>query len=122
MNKNIIISLAVVVFVVVAGALLYRGGGTGFNISALGRDEAELSKMSEDLDAFYQDNVILSEVDQTFADIMDERVGISAEEVFDESSISNEASGADFEQTLNAFVADEATLQELDQAFGEVVQ
>lgn len=127
MNKNIVMGLVVAVFVVVVGAFLFLSGDKAFNVSmlsqsALGRDEAELSNMSEDLEAFSQDNNVLSEVDQTFADILDEQVGISAEEALDEASIASEASGADLGQTLNTFAADEAALQELGQAFGEVAQ
>lgn len=122
MNKNTIIGIIVVVFVVVVGAFLLLRGDRAFDVSALARDEAELSKMVEDFEAFSQDGAILSEVDQTFGDILDEHTGISAEDALDESSIAQDAIQADSGQTLNAFAADEAALQELGQVFGEVSQ
>lgn len=122
MNKNIIIGIVVAVLVVVVGAFLLLRSDRAFDVSVLAQDETELAKMAEDFDAFSQDNAVLSEVDQTFGDILGEQDGISAEEALDEISITNEASQADLEQTLNAFAADQAALQELDQTLGEVSQ
>ena len=49
-------------------------------------------------------------------------MGVSAVEALDESSIAKEALEADLSQTLDAFAADDAVLQELDQAFDDVSQ
>ena len=122
MNRNIVIGIAVVVLVVVVGAFVIFRGDKAFSVSVFKKDEAELAKINNDVEMFFQDNTVLDEIDQTFGDILDEGTGISAGAALDEASIAQEASQADLSQTLDAFAADETALQELDQAFGEVSQ
>jgi len=119
--KNIPIGI-VIVFVVVVGAFYIFRGEKAFDVFFLGQDEAELASITSDIEAVSQDNIILDELDQTFSDILDEIAGISADEALDEASIAQEASQADLSQTLDAFAADDAALQELDQSFDEVLQ
>lgn len=121
MNKNTVISIAVVVLVVMGALFIFRGD-KAFDVSGLDRDGAELDNMAIDLDAFSNDNVAIEELNQTLSDILDETAVISAAEALDESSIAQESSQIDFEQTLNDFAADDAALSEFDQAFGEVSQ
>lgn len=120
-NKTIVIGV-IAVLVIVGGAFFIFRGDKAFDVSQLDRDAAKLDSMAADIDAFSRDDVALEELNQTFSDILDETAGISAAEALDEQSIAQEASQADFGQTLNAFAADDAALQELDQAFGEVSQ
>lgn len=122
MNKNAVISVVVIVLVVVVGAFFIFRGDKTFNVSVLDRDAAELDGIAADIDAFSKDNVAVEELNQTFGDILDETAGIGAAEALDESSIAQESSQIDTLQTLDAFAADEAALQEFDQAFGEVSQ
>jgi len=121
-TKNNILIGVVVVLVIVVGAFFIFRGEKAFDVSVLDQDVAGLNSIANDLDAFSKDNVVVEEMNQTFSDILDETAGISAAEALDEQSIAQEASQADFGQTLNAFAADDAALQELDQAFGEVSQ
>lgn len=119
-NRKVIISI--VIFVMVVGAFFVFRGDKAFSISLFEKDEAGLAKINNDIEIFFQDNTVLSEIDQTFSDILDEGAGISADAALDEASIAQEASQANLSQILDAFEADEAALQELDQAFGEVSQ
>ena len=121
MSKNVVIGIVVVILVVVVGALFISRGEEAFDVSLFDKDEAELTSMGNDIEMLSQD-AVLDEIDQTFSDILDESVGVSAAEALDESSIAKEALEADLSQTLDAFAADEAVLQELDQAFEDVSQ
>ena len=122
MNKNIAIGIAVIIFVVVVGAFfIFRGGGA-LDVSLFQEDEAELSSFNNDIELFSKDGAALDEIDQTFGDILDEGTVISIDEALDEAAIIKEASQADLSDTLDAFTSDEIILQELDQAFGEVLQ
>ena len=120
-NKNVIIGVAVIAVIVVVGAFFIFRGEKAFDVSFFEKDEAELTRMNNDFEMLSQDSV-LNEIDQTFGDILDEGAGISADDALDESSIAQEAAQADLSQTLDAFAADDAVLQELDQVFGEVLQ
>lgn len=120
-NKDIVRYAIVVVLVAVVGAFFIFRGEKAFDISGFEKDEMELTRMSNDFEALFQ-GTILDEIDQTFSDILDEGAGISADDALDESSIAQEAAQADLSQTLDAFAADDAVLQELDQVFGEVLQ
>ena len=120
MKRNILIGVTAV-FVVVVGAFFIFRGEKAFDVSLFEKDEAELTRMGNDIEMLSQDSV-LDEIDQTFSDILDEGAGISADDALDESSIAQEAAQADLSQTLDAFAADDAVLQELDQVFGEVLQ
>ena len=120
-NKNIILGISIIVMVVVGAFFIFRGD-KALDVSLFEKDEAELTRMSNDLESLFQDNAFLDEIDQTFSDILDEGAGISASDALDESSIAQEAAQADLSQTLDAFAADDAVLQELDQVFGEVLQ
>ena len=125
MNKNTIIGIVGVVIVIVAGAFfIFKGEKSEkyFDVSLLDKDETELTKMNEDVEAFLHDNLVVEKTSQTFSDILDEGTGISAAEALDEYSISQEASQADILQTLNAFAADEDALGKLDQTFSEISQ
>ena len=121
MSKNIVIGVIVVILVVVAGAFFTFRGEEAFDVSLFDKDEAELTSIGNDIEMLSQD-VVLDEIEQTFGDILDESVGVSAVEALDESSIAKEALEADLSQTLDAFAADDAVLQELDQAFDDVSQ
>ncbi len=121
MNKNLIIAI-VVVLVVVVGAFFIFKDKKALDVSFIQGDETELAGWLSDFEAFSQDDALAAELDQTFGDILDEGAAISADAALDDSSISQEASQADFLQTLNAFAADDAALQELDQISGEVSQ
>ena len=121
MKRDILIGVAAV-FVVVVGAFFIFRGEKAFDVSLFEKDEAELTRMSNDLESLFQDNAFLDEIDQTFSDILDEGAGISASDALDESSIAQEAAQADLSQTLDAFAADDAVLQELGQLFAEVLQ
>ena len=120
-NKNIILGISIIVMVVVGAFFIFRGD-KALDVSLFERDEAELTRMSNDFESLSKDNALLDEIDQTFSDILDEGAGISADDALDESSIAQEAAQADLSQTLDAFAADDAALQELDQVFGEVLQ
>lgn len=120
-NKDIVRYAIVVVLVAVVGAFFIFRGEKAFDISGFEKDEMELTRMSNDFEALFQ-GTILDEIDQTFSDILDEGAGISADDALDESSIAQEAAQADLSQTLDAFAADDAVLQELDQVFDEVLQ
>lgn len=120
-NKNIIIVVLVVLVVVVGASFLFRGDKI-FDVSVLDQDVAGLNGIAADLEGFSKDNVAVDELNQTLSDILDETAGISVAEALNEQSITQEASQADFGQTLNAFAADDVALSELDQAFGEVSQ
>ena len=120
-NKNVIIVIAGIVVIVVVGAFFIFRGEKALDVSLFEKDEAELTRMNNDFEMLSQDSV-LNEIDQTFGDILDEGAGISADDALDESSIAQEAAQADLSQTLDAFAADDAVLQELDQVFGEVLQ
>jgi len=120
MKRDILIGVVAVLVVVVGAFFIFRGE-KAFDLSLFEKDEAELARMSNDFEMLSQDSV-LDEIDQTFGDILDEGAGISAGDALDESSIAQEAAQADLSQTLDAFAADDAALQELDQVFGEVLQ
>ena len=120
-NKDIVRYAIVVVLVAVVGAFFIFRGEKAFDISGFEKDEMELTRMSNDFEALFQ-GTILDEIDQTFSDILDEGAGISADDALDEFSIAQEAAQADLSQTLDAFAADDAVLQELDQVFDEVLQ
>ena len=120
-NKDIVRYAIVVVLVAVVGAFFIFRGEKAFDVSGFEKDEMELTRMSNDFEALFQ-GTILDEIDQTFSDILDEGAGISADDALDESSIAQEAAQADLSQTLDAFAADDAVLQELDQVFDEVLQ
>jgi len=121
MNKNIIIGIVVIILVIVAGVLFISRGEEAFDVSLFDKDEAELTSIGNDIEMLSQD-VVLDEIEQTFNDILDEGAGISADAALDESEIAKEAAEADLSQVLDAFASDEAVLQELDQAFGDVSQ
>ena len=120
-NKDIVRYAIVVVLVAVVGAFFIFRGEKAFDVSGFEKDEMELTRMSNDFETLFQ-GTILDEIDQTFSDILDEGAGISADDALDESSIAQEAAQADLSQTLDAFAADDAVLQELDQVFDEVLQ
>lgn len=122
MNKNLIIAIVIVLVIVVAGAFFIFRGKKAFDVSFIQGDETELSNWGSDLEIFSQEDTLATELDQTFGDILDERAAISTDAALDESSINQEATQADFSQTLNASAVDESILQELDQLFGEVLQ
>ena len=121
MSKNVVIGIVVVILVVVVGALFIPRGEEAFDVSLFDKDEAELASMGNDIEMLSQD-AVLDEIDQTFSDILDEGAGISADAALDESEIAKEAAEADLSETLDAFASDDAVLQELDQAFGDVSQ
>jgi len=120
MNRNMLIRGAIVLLVVVVGAFLFLRGGGVFDTSQFTKDEAELLRINSTIELFAQDSVILDEIDQTFFDITDSVVGISAGDALSESSINQEASQIDLSQTLDDFAADDTVLEEVDQGLGEV--
>lgn len=113
---------AIVLFVVVVGAFFLLGGGETFDTAQFTQDEAELTRINSAVELFAQDNAILDEIDQTFADITNAVAGISAGDALSESSIDQEASQVDLSQTLDDFAADDIVLGEVDQGLGEVSQ
>jgi len=92
------------------------------DVAQFEKDEAVLNEISTDLNALSGDEALLNEIEETFGDILDEIAGIPIEEALNISSIDAEASQVDLSGTLDAFDADNALLQELDQTFDEVSQ
>ena len=121
MNKNIVIGIVVIILVIVAGVLFISKEEEAFDVSLFDKDEAELTSIGNDIEMFSQD-AVLDEIEQTFGDILDEGAEISADAALDESEIAKEAAEVDLSQALDAFASDEAVLQEIDQAFGDVSQ
>lgn len=117
---KIIIGVIVVVAVILVGAFLIFRGKPSIDTALFDKDEAELSAFNNNIALFDQDNTILDEINQTFSDILDEGAIVSAESALDLTSLEQEASVVDFSGDLN--ILNENILQELDQAFGEVLQ
>ncbi len=118
-NKNIIIVIGAVIFAVAAGAFFFRGEEI-IDVSVLELDEAEITRLGNDIEILFEENVILDEINQTFIDISDDGSGISVNDALNLDLINGEASQADLSVSFDAFTADEAILTELDQSFGEV--
>lgn len=122
-QKNIFMGAALfLILLVIVWAFFTLIADNVFDVAQFEEDEAVLENIGNDLESLSQDNAFLDEIDQTFSDILDEGAGISADDALDESSIAQEAAQADLSQTLDAFAADDAVLQELDQVFGDVLQ
>lgn len=122
-QKNIVMGaiLFLVLFVIV-GVFFILTADKALDIAQFEKDEVVLNEIGADIDVLSQDDVLFDELDQTFGDILDEVAGIPSEEALDTSSIDAEASQVDLSDTLDAFDADNALLQELDQTFDEVLQ
>jgi Tfp pilus assembly protein PilO len=122
-QKNIVMgAVLIVVLVILVGIFFLFSGEKAIDLSLLEQEEMELTSIDSGLNALVQDNAILDELNQTFGDILDENTEFSTVDALEESSIVQEASEADLSETLNAFAADDAVLEELYQVFGEVSQ
>lgn len=122
MNKKLIIGVGLGVVVAIAGVFFLLGSQPAFDTSFIQADETELASWANDLEAYSQEETVITELDLTIGDILDEAASIGAEKALDETSIIQEASQADFSQTLSASATDDAVLQEIDQISGEVLQ
>ena len=122
-QKNIVMGGALfVILAILVGAFFLLTADKALDVAQFEKDEAVLNEIGADIDILSQDDALFNEIDQTFGDILDEVAGIPSEEALDTSSIDAEASQVDLSDTLDAFDADNALLQELDQIFDEVSQ
>lgn len=122
-QKNIVMGAALfLILAVLVGAFFLLTADKALDIAQFEKDEAVLNEIGADIDVLSQDDTLFDEIDQTFGDILDEVAGIPSEEALDTSSIDAEASQVDLSDTLDAFDADNALLQELDQTFDDVSQ
>ncbi len=122
-NKTIVIGVIAVLVIVGGAFLLFKSKApTVVDMGALTSEESELAAFDADLASFAGDEVVLSELDQTLNDVAETTSAISATESIDSTSIGQEGNQVDFSKDLAGFTSDDAALQELDQAFGEVTQ
>ena len=120
MNRNTIIGIIVAGAVAaIAVLVIFRGEGV-FDVSFFEQDEAQLERFGEDIATLSGDAALLDEIDQTFDDITREGTVVPAEEALDEASINQEGVQANLTPGLNALGGDDAVLEEIDEAFGEV--
>ena len=122
-NKTIVIGVITVLVIVGGAFLLFKSKAPKVvDLSALTSEESELTAFNADLASFAGDEIVLSELNQTLNDVVETTGAISATESIDSTSISQEGSQVDLSKDLAGFISDDAALQELDQALGEVTQ
>lgn len=121
MKKNIVIGIIIVLVIIVVIYFLFIREGV-LNISNLQKDEAKLADLEKDIESFNQDEILSTEFDQTFDDILGEDGVIDASAALDESSIIQEVNQIDLTQLLNALAADNAALQEFNRISNDISQ
>lgn len=122
MNRNIAIGI-IVFIIIIGGVLLFlKRGPSAVDTITVNKEEDELTALNNDFDLFAADEAALDEINQTFNDVAETTETLNAAKALDNVSISQEADQADLSGDITSFNNDEAQLQEINQAFNEILQ
>jgi len=123
MKKDITVSL-IIFAAIIGGIFLVSRFKTPsvFDAVAWDREEKELRLIDDDLNTFAADEMILSEIDQTFSDIIEDITEVNATNVLDETLMNQEAEQADPSKDIADLNSEDSQLKEVDQVLSEILQ